>query len=60
MTENTEWPPNGCKEENMLKLSLKLNLTATKPKVDALKSKVSSNTRNNTIKDLINLKENFI
>ncbi len=60
MTENIEWPPNGCREENMLKLSLKLNLTAIKPKVDALKSKVRSNIRNNTIKDLINLKENFI
>jgi len=60
MIENTKWPPNGCREENMLKLSLNLNLTATKPKVDALKSKVRSNIRNNTIKDLINLKENFI
>jgi len=49
-----------CIEENMLKVNVKFNLRATRPKVNALKSKVRSNIHNNTIKDLINLKENFI
>jgi len=38
---------------------VKFNLGATRPKVDALKTKVIHNIGNNTIKDLINLKGNI-
>jgi hypothetical protein len=53
MTKTTKWPPNGCRKENMLKVNVKFNSKATKPKIDALKSKVKSNIHSNTIKILI-------
>ncbi len=38
---------------------MKFNFGATRPKVDALKTKARCNIRNNIIKDLIDLKGNI-
>jgi len=56
MIKNTKRPPNGCIEENISRVNVKFNLVAIRPKVDVLKTKAKRNIRNNTIKNLIDLK----
>jgi hypothetical protein len=43
MKENTKRPPNGHMEENRMGVSAKFNLGVTMPKIDALKTKVTTN-----------------
>ncbi len=42
MKENTMQPLNGRKKENRTGVSVKFNLRATMPKIDALKTKVTT------------------
>jgi hypothetical protein len=52
------WPPNGCIEENKVRINVKFNLKATRPKINALKTKARHNICNNKIAILIYLKGN--